>query len=287
MNSQLFWKYFIPVFVFQLIFELGLFVYRDFFILFKDLGLGGSGTTFYGWAVGRLRFYAANADVLTGPRIPQTANPWQGRLNVLPQRKGPRPTIEGCTPQRQVDFPAPPNTMLAIEAMYDDFVTTPETADHITVRTSFLEPGLRALRRQLTIPTNERGGPLDPKSVALNSRDSYGGEIIHAHREGTAHVILHPADVKRVIEGGWGERHPFCASGIRLWLFKAYYNWFHGINIPVPEYLVITYAPRHAEDYAVLRQIIQAAVWYATEGRRFGLDANTYPIPPAPESTGD
>ncbi|KAI0907849.1 hypothetical protein F4823DRAFT_601370 [Ustulina deusta] len=281
MDSQLFWKFFIPVFIIQTIFDWVLYIYLDFFILFKDLGLGGSGTTFYGWAVGRFRAYAANANVLVPPRVPQTADPWRGRLNILPQRQGPRPKILGCTPQRQVDFPAPPNTTLALEELFNEFVNTPETAglDHITVRRSYLEPGLRALRRELTIPTNERGGPLDPETVELNSRDAYGGEIIHIHREGTAHVILHPDDCRRVIEAGWGERHPFCTSS---WYFRAYYNWFHRVNLPVPEHLIITYAPRNQAEYDVMREIIRAAVWHATEGRLYPLDANTYPIPPAP-----
>ena len=182
MDSELFWKYFLPTFAFQTIFDWTLFVYQDFFILFKDLGLGGSGTTFYGWVVGRMRFYAANASVLTPPRVPQTANPWRGRLNVLPKREGPRPTILGCTPQRQVDFPAPPNTTRACEKLYEEFVNTPEGQDHITVRTSYLEPGLIALRRTIQVPTNERGGPLDLRSVPLNSSDAYGGEIFHVHR---------------------------------------------------------------------------------------------------------
>ncbi|KAJ3580152.1 hypothetical protein NPX13_g416 [Xylaria arbuscula] len=288
-GTELFWHYFLPALAFQTVFDMAKFIYDDFFILFKDLGVGGSGTTFYGWAVGRMRYYAANADVLTPPRVPQTASPWRGRLDVLPQRVGPRPSILGCTPQRQVDFPCPPNTPLALERLYDEFVTTADNAtqDHITVCTSYLEPGLTALRRTVQGPTNSRGGPLDPKTVELNSRDNYGGEIWHNHREGTAHVILHEDDIKRVIEAGWAERHPFCASGFRLFLFKAYYNWFRCVNMPVPPNLVITYAPRHIGEYEVLRQIMRAAVWHATEGRLYALEADTYPIPPAPapEST--
>ncbi|KAI1363165.1 hypothetical protein F5Y08DRAFT_354670 [Xylaria arbuscula] len=285
-DAELFWRYFLPILVFQTIFDMIRYIYLDFFVLFKNLGVGGSGTSFYGWFIGRSRYYFAKADVFTPPRVPQTLSPWRGRLDVLPKRQGIRPTILGCTPQRQVDYPSAPNAMLVIEKMYDEFITTPETAgqDEITVQTSYLEPGLIALRRKLTIPTNERGGPLDLSTVEKNSNSAYGGEIFHAHRCGTAHVLSHPQDAARIIEAGWGERHPFCASGFRMWAFKAYYNWFRGVNLPVPENLIITYAPRNQEDYAVLRQIMQAAVWHATEGRLHSLDANTYPVPPAPTS---
>ena len=47
---------------------------------------------------------------------------------------------------------------------------------------------------------------------------------------------------------------------------------------------MITYAPRHEGEYAVLREIMRAAVWNATEGRLFSVDASTYPIPLAPEA---
>ncbi|KAI0105092.1 hypothetical protein GGR51DRAFT_203071 [Nemania sp. FL0031] len=45
---------------------------------------------------------------------------------------------------------------------------------------------------------------------------------------------------------------------------------------------MILYVPRHQGDYDVIREIIHAAVWHATEGRLYPLTADTYPIPPAP-----
>ncbi|KAI0200569.1 hypothetical protein F4808DRAFT_428339 [Astrocystis sublimbata] len=165
----------------------------------------------------------------------------------------------GVTPQRQVDFPSPPNTQAVLEAMMAEFATT-DQGHTIEVRKSFLEPGLQALRRRLTVPTDQNGGPIDAVA-AINTRDSYGGEIYHPHRDGTSHVILHPEDSKRVIEAGWGERHPFCT---------------------VPVELNIIYAPRHEGELQVVRQILQAAVWYGTGGDLHAIDATTYKFPPAP-----
>ncbi|KAI0540396.1 hypothetical protein GGR58DRAFT_522333 [Xylaria digitata] len=281
LNSKLFWNVFIPFFILQTIVNWVVYIYFDFYITFKDLGLGGSGTTFGGWALARLRAFAANVDVLRPPRVPQLARPYRGRLNTLPQRGGPRPAIRGVTPQRQVDFPCPPNTQQALEALFAEFVHIPENEadiDHITVERSFLEPGLQALRRRLTIPMNEQGGPLDT-GAAFGTADAFGGEIYHCHQEGTTHIILHPEDCRRVIESGWGERHPFCTTA---WYWKLYFNWYLGIRLPVPEGLMILYAPRHQGDFEIIRELMRAAVWYATDGRLHPIDANAYTFPPAP-----
>ncbi|GAW14031.1 hypothetical protein ANO14919_034230 [Xylariales sp. No.14919] len=280
-DSKLFWNFFIPLFIIQSIFDWSVYIYSDYFILFKDLGVGGSGTTFRGWMLARLRAFAANVDVFRPPRVPQTAQPYRGRLNILPQRQGPRPSILGVTPQRQVDFPVPPNTQALLEELFAEFVHIPESEadiDHITIRESYLEPGLQALRRRLTVPMNENGGPLNA-AAAFNTADMFGGEICHFHHEGTTHIVLHPEDCRRVIESGWGERHPFCTNS---WYWRLYFNWYLGIRLPVPEGLMMLYAPRHQGDIEIIRELMRAAVWFVTDGRLHSIDANTYPMPPAP-----
>ncbi|KAI8625107.1 hypothetical protein F5Y19DRAFT_489974 [Xylariaceae sp. FL1651] len=242
-SSKLFWGIFVPAYIVQTIYDWAIFIYQDFFLLFKDLGLGGSGRSFYGYALARLRALAANVDVLSPPRIPQTASPYFGRLNVLQKREGVRPTILGVTPQRQVDFPAPPNMQLRLEQLMTEFVNDESEADHIEVRRSFLERGLVALRRRLTIPTDQHGGPANPRA-AFGTTDEFGGEIYHVHRDSSSHVTLHPADCRRVLEGGWGERHPFCTES---WYWRLYFHWCLGIRLPVPAGLMILYAPRHQE----------------------------------------
>ncbi|KAI0441032.1 hypothetical protein F4803DRAFT_563387 [Xylaria telfairii] len=276
-ESQLFWQYFIPTFILLTIYDWAVFIYEDYYITFKDLGLGGSGTSFRGWALARLREIVANVDVMRPPRVPQTQSPYRGRLYRLPQRIGTRPSILGVTPQRQVDFPAPPNTQAALEEIMAEFVTS-ESGHTIEIRQSFLEGGLQALRRRLTIPVNEQGGPLDPRA-AFNTPDTFGGEIAHIHRDGTSHVVLHPECCRRVLESGWGQRHPFTTTSF---IWKFYFNWYLGIRLPVPEGLMILYAPRDQSELQVIRQIIQAGVWYATNGELHSIDANTYPFPPGP-----
>lgn len=272
------WRVCLPAYILFTVYHWAMFIYRDFFITFKDLGLGGSGTSFRGWALARIREWVANVDVMRPPRVPQTADPYRGRLDVLPQRQGPRPTILGVTPQRQVDYPSPPNTQLVLERLMAEFVDDTDPSDQIEVRRSFLERGLPALRRKLTIPTDSEGGPLNPKDH-FDTADTFGGEIFHPHRDGTSHVVLHPEDCRRVMEAGWGQRHPFCTTS---WYWKLYFNRWLGIRLPVPEGLIILYAPRHQGEYEVIRHIIQAAVWNATDGRLHPIDADTYPVPPAP-----
>jgi hypothetical protein len=67
-----------------------------------------------------------------------------------------------------------------------------------------------------------------------------------------------------VIKRGWGERHPLCAND-KHW-FRLL---FHGIleqPLPVPEGLVLVYAPRNERELQVLDIILKAAIWYGTKG---------------------
>ncbi|KAI1077131.1 hypothetical protein F5B20DRAFT_553296 [Whalleya microplaca] len=282
-----FWGTFMPAYILLFVYEWCNYLYCDYYITFKDLGRGGSPPTFNGWATARIRAWFANVDVMTPPRVSPMADPYRGRLNTLPHREGERPTILGVTPQRQVNFRAPPNTQAQLERLMGDIVRDLEAAngqdgqqpqDHIEVRASFLEGGLMALRRRLQVPTTENGGPEDARA-SWNTGDEFGGEVFHPHRDGTSHVVLHPEDVKVVIDSGYGERHPFATE---VWYWKFWFHSWLGIRRPVPTGLVILYAPRHAGEHAIIRQIVEAAIWNETGGRLYSLTADTFAIPDAP-----
>ncbi|KAH9905116.1 hypothetical protein F4778DRAFT_779471 [Xylariomycetidae sp. FL2044] len=292
-ESAFFFSFIVPGYCLLWVYDWASYVYHDWWILFHDLGRGGSAPTLLGWALARIRAYAAGIDVLQRPRVDPMEDPYRGYLNTLPRRQGPRPTILGVTPQRQVDQRAPPNIQAILEEMAQEFVHAPTSPndDEIYVGVSYLE-GIhcRAIRRRLKVPMN----PVDQSALdaraAINTVDEYGGELSHFHRDGTSHVVLHPEDVRVVLhpedvrvvlESGWGERHPFTTPS--LW-WRIYFNWWLGIRRAVPQGLVITYAPRHQGELDVLRQIVRAFVWYGTEGRIYPLDHSTYSLPPAPAS---
>ncbi|OJK00274.1 hypothetical protein ASPACDRAFT_78180 [Aspergillus aculeatus ATCC 16872] len=79
------------------------------------------------------------------------------------------------------------------------------------------------------------------------------GEVCHAHpSDGSLHLTLHPADVKLVLERGWGQRHPLARD-----------SWWWWLRI-VPPGFVMVYAPRDAEELECVLEIIRAAAWWVS-----------------------
>ncbi|KAI0142657.1 hypothetical protein GGR57DRAFT_519760 [Xylariaceae sp. FL1272] len=282
-ECNLFWYALVPIVICYWSSQVWSYVLNNFFGLFYDLGRGASEPNFRGWALARFREWLAHVDIFTPQRTHPMADPYRGYLNALPLRGGDRPIIEGVTPQRQTNQRAPPNTMEILGRVMEEFVQNDEL-DHITIRKSYLERGLMALRRTLTrsVPLDDDGGARNIADVR-DTVDQFGGEIYHPHRDGTSHVVLHPEDARTVLEAGWGQRHPFTVQHQfwgRVWRF--YWYKYMNYRLPVPEGLMILYAPRHDGDIEIIRQIIRAGVWNATAGRVNPLTAETYPIPPAP-----
>jgi hypothetical protein len=87
-----------------------------------------------------------------------------------------------------------------------------------------------------------------------------GGEVAHIHETGdhSLHVVLSPADAKKVIDAGWGQRHAF--AGWRPWggrLEKI-------VNIPAT-YLLI-YTPRTSEETDIVLEIVKATMRHMSMG---------------------
>lgn len=90
-------------------------------------------------------------------------------------------------------------------------------------------------------------------NAAFRSRPTCNGEVCHAHPcDASMHLTLHPADVKLVIERGWGERHPLARE-----------SWWWRAKI-VPPGFVMIYAPRDEKDLRYVMEIIRAAAWWVT-----------------------
>ncbi len=300
-TSRFFWVQIFPLYLLWWAGEWIYWIYRDY-NTFLDLGRGGSQPNFRGWALARWRAWFASVKVMRPPRIDPNLDPYRGRLSRIPRREGERPIITGVTPQRQVTHRARPGTTLVMERMMADIVERQFDGSAITfdedhprtnlidIRLSYLERGLPALRRNLDSPHNPADiivpidpndhGPLD-RPASFGTRNEFGGEIFHPHRDGTSHIVLHPEDVRLVLAAGLGERHPFCARG-SYW--RVYWSWFLGLRLPVPDGLVILYAPRDQAELDVITTLIEAAIWNDTKGQLFPLTADSDPFRPGPNA---
>ena len=161
-------------------------------------------------------------------------------LESLPPRSGTRPCVAGIAPQRQITQQSP-------EGMYDALSTSIRNlaAEHrdstYLGRTSY-EPG------QNTVLFSRR------TTYTQTAETHYLGEIAHAHlSDGSLHLTLHPADVKTVIEAGWGERHPLARS-----------NWWWPWGTHMSSGYVIVYAPRDDKELGVAEEIVKAAIWWVS-----------------------
>jgi hypothetical protein len=217
-----------------------LIVYRDY-LNFLSLGPGGTPSTFYGYLkITTLRLFAL-PDPYTPATIAEKVYPPIGYYHLVqswsPTRKGPRPTIAGIAPQRQIDQDGCPD-------MYQ------------LLRTSLINLATRH-------PESFRIGQscFEKKGLALFARDPINstcrGEIVHVHHsDRSMHMNLHPDDAKIVLEEGWGERHPLARGG---WM-KQY----------VPREFLMVYSPRNRAELGVIIRIIEAAQYWVS-GKLFEI----------------
>lgn len=99
----------------------------------------------------------------------------------------------------------------------------------------------------------------------LRSRVTCNGEVCHAHpSDGSLHLSLHPADVKVVLEKGWGQRHPIARE--KSWWWRLLRT---GRRV-LPPGFVMVYAPRDEKELRVVIEIVRAAVcWVSGRGLRW------------------
>lgn len=203
---------------------------------FLSLGPGGTPSTFPGYVkVAYLRLFALK-DPYTPPPVLGTICPSTGRFQSawLPKRIGPRPTVAGIAPQRQIDQIGCPKANIVLrQALSSSATTEPQ---RLRVGTSCFEKKGLAL-------------------FALNPLNSTcRGEICHVHHiDRSLHLNLHPLDAKVVLERGWGQRHPLAKGG---WLSRF-----------VPREFLMIYAPRNMDECEVVARIVEAAAWWVTGER--------------------
>lgn len=264
-----------PLFWIILILSLACWTYKDYY-RYLAVGRGGTPSTFYGWWRSKVLLFIANwvlrVNVFGAPFLDPMFEPYRGLLFNLPRREGDRPTILGLAPQRQGTQRVGPDTETAMVAILErKAAENPET---LVMEQSYVEGHLRALKRRL---------PAGAVPGTPNTTAEWGGEMSHAHKlDGSAHVVLHPADVGEVVAAGWGERHPL-AGCAEHWIWRFYHHTVRGIRLPLPYNIVLVYAPRNAVEMAMFERIIDASIAFHTLPENgANPNANEAPADPAP-----
>ncbi|RYP70182.1 hypothetical protein DL769_005061 [Monosporascus sp. CRB-8-3] len=209
-----------------------LLVVHNDYLNYLKLGPGGTPPTPAGYL--RINWYKlwALRDPFAPLRAGPNVEPSSGILHrsPLPYRCGPRPTVVGIAPQRQVDQFGSRPCFLALRRILEGHAA--RHAGDLGIGTSCFE---------------KHGTGLFARFPFNNTCQ---GEICHVHgSDHSLHLNLHPDDAREVLEKGWGQRHPLTARWPLL-------------KMPVPRNFTMVYAPRTADELQVVCRIIQAAGWW-------------------------
>jgi hypothetical protein len=197
-------------------------------------GTGGTPSSFLGYL--ELNFFRLFRvrNPRTAPEVSPQLYMQRGFLERLPIRQGVRPRIVGLAPQRQITQIGPKPIYEALAGIVVDFERTHQAQCYLG-RSTFKNNNTALFAR-----------------ATGYSRTKYHGEICHAHpNDGSMHLNMHPADIKTVVEAGWGERHPLARE-----------NWWWNLICPVPAGLTLVYSPRDEKELEVMKDVIKAAAWW-------------------------
>ncbi|KAJ0414805.1 hypothetical protein BJY00DRAFT_18791 [Aspergillus carlsbadensis] len=220
--------------------------YRDY-QSYLALGPGGPPYNVLGWLSVKLVFNPFRRDMFGTEMYDWKISSGErtGFLKDLPEREGQRPRLGSfAVPQRQVDQVPSREIKDKLMTEYEAFLARNK---HIIDRVpSILEKYTDAAHVCHDIP-------LTPIAAQLKR------EICHVHgtSDHSIHVTLAPADCKRVIESGWGQRFPLAGTS----LFR---NLTLGRLPVIPREYILVYAPRTEEEIAVVMRIVEASVQYVT-----------------------
>ncbi|KAL2820758.1 hypothetical protein BJX63DRAFT_418375 [Aspergillus granulosus] len=244
-----------------LLFTLPLAIYlihsiRKDYHAFLALGPGGTPSTPAGYVRICILRLVSLRNPLEPPSVPPTLNPKHGFLSrsTLLLRSGARPTVVGIAPQRQITQKSDTPMYEALAAEIQRLTNTYPNA--LYTATSCFEKHSTGIFYRLPDSTTIAGAGKQPHDCrpplqSHKHRITCDGEVCHSHpSDGSLHLTLHPADVKVVIERGWGQRHPLARD-----------DWWWVTRF-VPAGFVMIYAPRNAEELKCVIEIIRAAAWW-------------------------
>jgi Family of unknown function (DUF5519) len=237
----------------------GLYLRQDY-NKFIAIGPGGLPYNIFGWAVSTFIL----KPIAWGVNLRSTS-PYEGAKepsylsdDFPPAREGGRPTIgPHPVPHRQLDQLPSEEVKKVLDGRIRDVSERAKHKGIALVRESRLEKHTDALFiNEATRQTVSEGA----KAAAIDTK----GEFAHVHATGdhSVHVLLSPADCKKVLEAGWGERHAFDGSVVVK----------HVFHVALPMTYVLIYAPRTEEEVEIVVQIVKASMRYMTG---HNIDART------------
>lgn len=186
-------------------------------------------------------------DPFTPPAPPPGCRSTSAHLQSLPRRNGTRPSVAGIAPQRQLDQTASEGAYNALCSVIEELEK--QRPENFFTGTSCFEKHSIALFSK----------------ILVDGRMTCNGEICHTHSsDGSLHLTLHSADIKIVLDQGWGQRHP---------LARDPGSWWWWLRL-VPTGFVLVYAPRDQTDLKVVADIIEAAAWWFKDAKYSDIRAN-------------
>ncbi|OAK98152.1 hypothetical protein IQ06DRAFT_295514 [Phaeosphaeriaceae sp. SRC1lsM3a] len=221
-------------------------VIQDYF-KYLSYGPGGLPYNALGWLVTSFMRLMSREQLSTRPyEDPELLSSGEaGFLPLrLPERDSSRPRLGSHpVPQRQL-------SQLPSVEMRQRLITRFEALGSVAKERGLVDVKMSLYERQhsaLFVSENVEWQP-----IAHQSR----GEIshIHAGKDGSIHVVLHPKDCMTVLEKKWGQRHAL--SGAESLKRIA------GFSIPIN--YVLVYAPRDDAELEVAMTIIKASIQYMT-----------------------
>lgn len=201
---------------------------RSSYLFFLSLGPGGIPYNIVGWLINVLvlepaalseeerRRPAAFGALIAAQAKCRPANAERTRdVLGLEQRRGERPEVSGCVPQRQLTQNAPEEMQQRMRELVDGVVAasamraaSPEQADVLQRRSHYERRHMALYVSPLRLAEGRCG------RIARRVQ----GEIGHVHTDGSSHWYFSSEDVKEVLEKGWGERHPLAGGdGEGIW----------------------------------------------------------------------
>lgn len=180
-----------------------------------------------GWSLW-VRFYPNGRTIFERPRGDRDLFPGRTNNILLPERYGMPPATGSTLPHQQLTDLAPPGLRTEMRAWMDNHF------QHVRTGPSHVSD-------HVTWAMHMDGAPIAETARILTPIPGLT-EFAHMHVDGSWHLALPAEDRWEVLCKGWGTIHPVAKYGINAIMF---------------------YAPRNAEEFALLKEAVTASYRYA------------------------
>ncbi|KAL1979823.1 hypothetical protein VTN96DRAFT_5083 [Rasamsonia emersonii] len=216
---------------------------------YLSYGSGGLPYNLWGWFLSGVVLRPLGTDVLSTElydRYPNKSSWLPEEWPLVRKREGPRPRLGSHPlPQRQLD-------QLARGKIHQKLIQS--FAKLVDDNPSLIQfkPSVHEGHTESIFLAD--GVPASPIAEMMLR------EISHVHSTGdhSVHVVLAPQDCKKIIQSGWGQRHPL--DGVK-WPTKLIFGW------SLPKEYILVYAPRTEEEVCLVMEIVRASVGFMSGSR--------------------